>query len=103
MARTVGQNINTNDSAELSDAIALNASTSTTIQAPSKTRVFWSVSNPESFAIWVKFQAASIDNDKKGIYISGNGYWEMPPGDKYTGEISAIADTDTPEVNTTQY
>ncbi|MBL4820129.1 MAG: hypothetical protein JKY98_03925 [Gammaproteobacteria bacterium] len=103
MADRIGQNINVKDKAVLSGNIALNSSTAVTIQAIDLRRIFWSVSNPENFAIYVKLQAASIDNDKNGIYIAGNGYWEMPSGDKYTGEICAIAASDTPEVFTTQY
>lgn len=103
MTKKIGQNINTNDTAELSGYIALNNSSSVTIQLAKPDRTFWCISNPENFAIFVKFQGASIDNIKNGIKIEGNGYWEMPSGDKYTGEISAIAESDTPEVFTTQY
>jgi len=103
MTKTVGQNVNTNNIAELSGSIALNSSTSITIQEASEERVFWCITNQENFAIYVKFQPASIDDIKNGFKLEGKGYWEMPPGDKYTGEISAISESGTPEIFTTQY
>ena len=100
--RKQGANINRNDDALLSGLIELNDSTPTTVQVAVPNRVFWGISNPKGFGIYLKMQAASVDNLKNGIYIPANSYWEMP-GEKYTGEISAIAESGTPEVFTTQY
>ena len=101
--KTIGANLNITDVATLSSAISLNTSTSVLVQASNIDRIYFSISSPDSHAIWLKLQAASVDNDKKGIYIPKNGFWEMQPDDKYTGEICAIADTGTPSVYTTEY
>jgi len=83
--------------------VALNATTSTTIKAASTNFVAVHISNESTVDIWVKFQAASIDNGKKGIFLERGGYYEMPTGQRYTGEISAIADSGTPTINVTVY
>jgi len=51
----------------------------------------------------LKLQAASVDNNAKGIFIGRDSYWEMPADNIYTGEISAIAVSGTPSVNVTSY
>lgn len=108
MAQTVGRNTNRNDTAVLSDPIELNAVTSAKI-ADAKpvgsvpARTVFMVSNPSNENIWIKLQAAAVDNDKKGIYIPRGGYWEMTPDNIYTGEISAIAESETPNIYVTEY
>ena len=99
----IGRNINTHDTAVLSAAIALNSSTSTTVQASNDDRLFFSFSNADNRDVWLKLQAATTDNDMKGIFVPRNGYWEMPTDNTYTGEISAIAVSGTPDVYTTEY
>ena len=103
MAKEIGRNTNTTDESTLSDAIACNATTSTTIQAANEDRIFFAASNPGNKDGWIKLQAASVDNDKKGIFLPRNGYWEMPTDNFYTGEISFIAVSGTPDINTTEY
>ncbi len=108
MAKNVGRNINISDTATLSSAITLNSTTSVKISdsvdisiAPART--VFTVSNPSSKQIWIKFEAASVDNDKKGIAVYPRTVYEMPIDDVYTGEISAIADSGTPDIYVTQY
>lgn len=105
MTKTVGRNTNVNDTAILSDAIALNASTSVTLSAGGTVlpRVFFAVSNNTNKEVWIKLQAASVDDDKKGIFLPRNSYWEMIADSLYTGEISAIANSGTPDVYVTEY
>lgn len=103
MVKTIGRNTNRNDTAVLSSAIALNATTSTTIASADSSRIFASVSNEGPQTVWIKLQAASVDNDKKGIRLPREGTWEMPMDNIYTGEISAIADTGTPNIFVTDY
>ena len=76
--------------------IEINSTTSTIISVANETRLFFHVSNDQNaIGFWLKQKPASIDNEKDGIFISGkvgaNPFWEMPI-EKYTGEISAIAE-----------
>lgn len=103
MTKVIGRNINVNDTAILSSAIALNASTSVLVQAANTNRIFYAISNPENKDIWLKKQSAASDNDKKGIFVPRGGYWEMPADNIYTGEISAIAVSGTPNVYSVEY
>lgn len=108
MAQNIGRNINVNDTAVVSAPIALNTTTSVKISDANTARTVFDVNNNNaSHGWWLKLQAAGIDNVKKGIYITNkNGsrpFWSMPRDNIYTGEISAIADTDTPEAFVTEY
>ena len=108
MALEIGGNTNTNDTAVVADGITLNATTSTIIAAANTDRIFFHVDNNFSDkAVWIKLQAASVDNDDKGIFLNekekGVTKWEMPPDNIYTGEISAIADEGAPVVYVTEY
>ena len=106
---------NTNDVATLSSAIALNAATSTLIAAANPDRIFFSINmdcDLTTRCVFIKLQAASVDNDVKGILLqrdfSGNdaayrAYWEMPSDTVYTGEISAITASATTDIFVTEY
>jgi len=102
MTLLIGENTSTNDEAVLSDAIALNSTTSVVVQSANDDRLEFTFSNPSSKQVWLKFQAASVDNDKKGIVVFARTDYEMPRG-KYLGEISAIAESGTPDVYTVEY
>ena len=59
--------------------------------------------------MWIKLQPTGTDNDKKGIILSkrtdgiGDNSWESGDDNIYTGEICAIADSDSPKVYVTEY
>lgn len=101
---------NTNDAPILSDAITLNATTSTKIADANPDRTFFHVSMRPGLTIrnvFIKLQAASVDDDKKGIILyrdfssNANAFiprWEMPPDNIDPGEISAIMDSGTEDV-----
>ena len=101
--KTIGRNLNTTDTATLGSAVALNSSTSIKLVDSLSDRIFFSLSNTTNKDVWLKLQAANIDNDAKGIYVPRGGYWEMPADNIYTGEISAIAVSGTPSVYITEY
>ena len=108
MAFKLGRNRNKNDTATVSAGITLNSTTSTVILAANPNRMSFDVNNNFSNqAAWVKMQAASTDNDKKGIFLNkknaGISSWSMSPDNIYTGEISAIADSGSPTVYVTEY
>ena len=95
---------NLNDTATLSNAIELNSSTSVKIADASSDRVFFCVNNDNAVnGVWIKLQAASVDDDKKGIFVGGRASWLMPTDNIYTGEICAIAAVDSPDVFVTEY
>ena len=108
MVLRINRNRNTNDTVTISDAIALNSSTSIKIADANPNRIFIHVHNDNgSEKVWVKLQAASVDNDKKGIWLNSKGlmpqFWTMPVDNVYTGEICAIADSGSPSIYVTEY
>ncbi|MEE9304395.1 MAG: hypothetical protein V3U84_11530 [Thiotrichaceae bacterium] len=108
MAIRIGGNTKTNTDAVLSSGIAINATTSTTILAAQAVgdlpHIKVIMTNDSNRDIWVKFQAASVDNDKKGFLIYGNSTVTLLEGsDIYTGEISAISDIASSTVYLTSY
>jgi len=84
--------------------VALNSTTSTKILDASECRQFVSITNlNNAVGAYIKLQAADLDDDKKGIYLVGINTWEMDTTKVYTGEISAIAATDSPTFSITEY
>ena len=106
MGLTRGRNSNTNDVATIT-TIVLNDSTSTTVAPPNVNRTFIHITNADAVkAAWVKLQPASVDNDKKGVFLAARGSGPgltMTPDNIYTGEISAIADQGSDTVYITEY
>lgn len=99
---------NTNDVANISGAILLDALTSVKIADANPDRIFFCVNNDDGVqAVFIKLQAASIDNIAKGIFLTrktgSHIAWQMPSDNIYTGEISAIAVAGTPSVFVTEY
>lgn len=103
-----------NHTANISSGVACNGSTSTMIMASNSSRNFFFVSNnTNSEDVWIKLQPASVDNDKKGIFLSasanagdtgtGANHWQMPTSAVYTGEICAISASGAPSVYCTEY
>ncbi len=89
--QTKGRTSNVNGVATVSDAIALNSTTSVIIALENQNRTFFRFDNSTIQDVWLKLQAAATDDDKKGILVKKNGgFWEMPPDNIYPGEISAI-------------
>jgi hypothetical protein len=94
MVQSTGRNANKNDTATMSDAIVINKTTSTTLSVANADRTYLLICNTSSKKVWVKLQAASVDNDKKGIFLKKETFWEMVTDNVYTGEVSAIGDND---------
>ena len=102
--KKIGRNRNTNDTAEISDGIPINQNTSTVIAPANPERSFIHINNDgENKESWIKLQAASIDNDMKGIFLKGRSDWQMPMDNIYTGEISAIGAVGTSTLYITEY
>lgn len=108
MSQVTGRTSNVNDTATVASAIVLSNTTTTTIAAANPKRMYFYVDHAGSnMSVRVKLQAASVDDDKKGIFLSssekGRIHWEMQSDNIYTGEISAIADNGTPIIFVTEY
>lgn len=106
--KVIDRNVNSNDTAQVSDGITLNTSTSIKIANANEERVYFSAEcNGETSSAWLKLQAASVDNNKKGLFLTkvslGRFCWKMPSDNIYTGEISAIANIGTPKIFVTEY
>jgi len=78
--------------------VTLNASTSTTVFADNEARTIVIFTSDGNQDIWIKEQAASVDNLKEGILISAGERWTTPVDNVYVGEISAIAAADGPDI-----
>lgn len=104
MGAIIGRNTNTCDTAFHSGAIATNITTSVKILDANPLRIFFCVNNDNAQqGVWIKLQAAALDDDKKGIFLPAKSAWQMPSDNIYTGEICAIANVGTPDVYVTQY
>jgi len=108
MGKRIERRANTTDEAIIGSGITLNTSTSVKIADANADRLFFDVNNDDaSQGFWVKLQAASVDDDKKGIFITSKTgarpFWCMPVDNIYTGEISAIAVAATPTAYITEY
>ena len=114
MPRKIGRNTNTNTDAVIATVEANNL-TSTTLIAANPDRFCLNVSMDAGVSdinVYIKLQAASVDNVKAGIILSrrtiGNDKfdifrWDMTPDNIYTGEISIISDVGTVDIHVTEY
>jgi len=102
MAKTIGRNTNVNDTATI-DTVALNSTTSVKVADALAGRIYLSVSNEGPGTIFVKLQAASVDDTKKGEIVESGETWWMTPDNIYTGEVSAIGKNTSPSVHVTEY
>ena len=99
---------NDSESAIISAAIPVTNQATVKIADANPDRKFFHVhANGDSKPVWIKLQSANTDNDKKGIWVERkagvNPFWQMPPDNIYTGEISAIADSIGVDVFVTEY
>ncbi len=101
MVRNIGKNINITDNATVSAAVSVGNS-SVTVAAANSERIYIAIS-PLKKNVFVKLQAASVDNVKKGIFIPRGFTYELPVDNIYTGEISVIAESGNADVYVTEY
>ena len=108
MTNRTGRNTNTNTEATLSQPISVGSAAAVKIADINAERLFIHINTgPNNNGCWIKLQGATVDNDKKGIFLDEkNGVsvsWEMPPDNIYTGEISAIAESGNVDIYVTEY
>jgi len=106
--KTIGQTTaHTDEAIQIGSGISVGSGTSVTILAaelvpegkqPQRMLIVISVTDKEA---WIKFQPASVDNDKKGIYIKKDQMLVLEASGMYFGEISAISKSSTATINVT--
>ena len=84
------RNFNQKSSATLSSGITV--STTSVIAKTSNTDRRYLAISVTGNDVFVKLQAASVDDDSKGIMLANGLTWEMPTDAIYTGEVSCIKD-----------
>lgn len=95
-------------SAVVSGAIELNSTSAIAISAAkpaTEPRMFFEIFNAHaSVPVWVRLMpAADSTTSKRGLRIDGGKSWRMSEVSIYNGEISAIGDSDSPNVYVTEY
>lgn len=104
MAQMIGKNENINDaSAVLGSGIPATASTSVTLLTLTKDDSILILTNDSNQDAWIKMQAASVDNDKKGflLYKGTTTELNLDASTRFVGEISIIAANGNTTVHTT--
>jgi len=92
MTITIGQNENTNDEASMPAGIPINSSTATALITTTKDTIRVSMTNDGNQDVFLKFQSASIDNNKRSIILhKGTSADVMLAPNIFIGEISGIA------------
>ena len=95
--KKIGRNSNKYDST-VTGSVTLNATTSTTVLIANSDRMGYSISNTSSKDVWIKEQAASVDNLKEGEIVWARSTASSEPDQMYHGEVSAIAVSGTPTI-----
>lgn len=105
MAKLVGRTVNRSDEASLSGPITLNATTPVKIADKNENRIAFIVSNPSLVSsVWIRYKPANKNGpENKGFLVAKGGTAKMDPDNVYIGEISAIADIDSPVIYVTEY
>jgi len=101
MEAFIGRNMNSAGDASIPGAISVGDSTSTVLLAENKKRISVTISVQDA-DIWVKEQAAIVDDDKKGLPVYNGETATDKTDNVYTGEISAIAEDGTAQVYVTE-
>lgn len=101
-AKNIGRTFNRSDESD-QGSVLLNNLTAVTIVAAKPRRISFRFDNPSNQLVWLKLQAASVDNLKEGIPVDKGDHWPMDRDNPYNGEISAIANVANPTVNFTEY
>ena len=85
------RNFNQKSSATIDALITVDATTTTVAKVANTDRRYLSIS-VQTNDVFIKLQAASVDNALKGISVGDGETWEMSTDAIYTGEVSAIRD-----------
>jgi len=104
MTTRIGSNFNTNDVATMPDMIAVGSVTSTTLLTTTEQTISVILTNDGNQDAFIKFQAASVDNDDRGfILYKGTASTVILSPNLYVGEISAIAKLGSTEIYVMSY
>ena len=97
MAKSIGENINTTDTASNPDPISVDSTTSTklldAVTSAEALTIRAMITNWGNKTLWVKRQAATEDNDVNGeAWFAGETKEVIQDGD-YSGEVSGIMES----------
>lgn len=106
--KTIGQTTaHTDEAIQIGSGISVGSGTSVTIlvgelvaEGKQPQRMLIAITS-ENKDVWIKFQKASVDNDKKGIFLEKEETLVLEASGMYFGEISAIADSSTATIYVT--
>ena len=93
MTSVIETGLNTTDNATV-DVVTINNTTSTTLIAANPLRLDLTIDNGDNIMnMWVKLQAASVDDNKEWFFVLKGKPWIMSEHLKnaiFTGEVSGI-------------
>ncbi len=102
MVKQTGRNTNRTDTTIVT-TVTLNSSTATTLSVAKSDRTYWKLQNLDNVKTIIKWQAASIDNDKEGDIVVGKfAWWQLDEVSMRTQEISAILESGSGDVIITE-
>lgn len=104
MATLYGGNKNLNNTAIIDAGVSCNSATSTTLVTTSADTIRVIMTNSGNQDAFIKLQAASVDNLKKGFILYKNSTADiLLSPNMYTGEISAITKANITKIYTTVF
>ena len=102
MTQRVGKSTNFNDSPIINAGVTINASTSTALLTLTQQDSLLILTNDGNQDAWVKMQAASVDNNKRGFLLYKGTTTELVLDFVRTNvEVSAIARNGNTDIYTT--
>ncbi len=103
MTQMIGKNTNINTAAVIGAGVTATASTSSTLVTLTKDDSILILTNDSNQDAWVKMQAASVDNVKKGflLYKGTTTELNLDASTRFVGEVSIIAANGNTKVHTT--
>jgi len=103
MAQKILSRRDTTDTATTT-IISLNSSTATKIVDAGTQKLQLIICNPGNQPIFIKMQAASVDNLKEGLFLGGKSNLPLVLGQGfYTGEVSAMSNAGPADVTIVRY
>ena len=107
MVKTIGKNVNSNDTSNVTGFISVGSLTAVKLldallpNDPPNIHIV--VTNDSNFDVWIRYYPAAVDNIKQGFLIYANTTETLLDNSEcYTGEISAIADIATATLHVTR-
>ena len=85
------------------DLVLLDATTAVTILAANTDRIGFALTNFTANDIWIRFTPFDADNAKDGMCLPKMSVRVFDSVNMYTGEVSAIANTNGPSISVMEW